>query len=155
MLPELPAWFDFVELAQRAVSFVLLAALFSLLFRVLPARRGLWRDVWVGGALTAAMFTLGKDLIITYVGRTGSSSAYGAAGSLAAVLLWVYYSSLVFLAGASFTHEWARQFGSLRDNRVGGSECLPPAGQKPSPESSSPSDESASSSSSTSTATSS
>ena len=61
------------------------------------------------------MFTLGKDFIVGYVSKTGSSSAYGAAGSLAAVLLWVYYSSLVFLLGASFAHEWARQFGTLRD----------------------------------------
>lgn len=115
-LPEdLPAWFNIVDWLQRAVSFALLAGIFALLYRVLPAKRGKWRDVWVGGVFTAAMFTLGKDFIVGYVTKTGSSSAYGAAGSLAAVLLWVYYSSLVFLLGASFAHEWARQFGSLRD----------------------------------------
>lgn len=112
---DLPAWFDIVDWVQRAFSFALLAGIFALLYRVLPAKRGKWRDVWVGGVFTAAMFTLGKDFIVGYVTKTGSSSAYGAAGSLAAVLLWVYYSSLVFLIGASFAHEWARQFGSLRD----------------------------------------
>ncbi len=117
---DLPSWFDAVGWIQYSVSFLLLAGIFSLLFRVLPAGRGKWGDVWVGGIVTAAMFTVGKDFIIGYVGKTGGSSAYGAAGSLAAVLLWVYYSSLIFLLGASFTHEWARQFGSLGDHEVGG-----------------------------------
>ncbi len=119
---DLPSWFNAVEWTQYGVSFLLLAGIFSLLFRVLPAGRGKWSDVWVGGLVTAAMFTVGKDFIIGYVGKTGGSSAYGAAGSLAAVLLWVYYSSLIFLLGASFAHEWARQFGSLGDHAVGGTE---------------------------------
>ena len=123
----LPPWLNIVEWVQLGASFLLLAGIFSLLFRVLPAKRPKWRDVWVGGIFTAAMFTLGKDFIVSYVGKTGSSSAYGAAGSLAAVLLWMYYSSLVFLVGASFAHEWARQFGSLRNDAVGGEKGIPPS----------------------------
>jgi membrane protein len=158
---SLPPWLNLVEWLQLGVSFALLAGIFSLLFRILPAKRPKWRDVWVGGVFTAAMFTVGKDFIVGYVGQTGSSSAYGAAGSLAAVLLWVYYSSLVFLVGASFAHEWARQFGSLRNESVGGSDGIPPPprassrrSRRQASESASPS-ESEGSDSSTSTATSS
>lgn len=160
-LPEddtLPAWLNLVDWLQRGVSFLLLGAIFSLLFRTLPAKKTRWRDVWVGGLFTAALFTLGKDFIVSYVGRSGSSSAYGAAGSLAAVLLWVYYSSLVFLVGASFAHEWARQFGSLRGDRIGGSEGISAPGTQSSASrelASSREAASSSSSSSTSTATSS
>ncbi|MGP1310274.1 MAG: YihY/virulence factor BrkB family protein [Phycisphaerales bacterium] len=148
----LPAWLNLVEWLQIGVSFALLAGVFSLLFRMLPAKRPKWRDVWVGGVFTALMFTLGKDLIVNYVGKSGGSSAYGAAGSLAAVLLWMYYSSLVFLIGASFAHEWARQFGTLRQDAVGGTACLPGDEDQPD-ESDSSKASSSSSSSSTSTAT--
>jgi membrane protein len=149
----LPPWLNIVEWVQLAASFLLLAGIFSLLFRVLPAKRPKWRDVWVGGIFTAAMFTLGKDFIVSYVGKTGSSSAYGAAGSLAAVLLWMYYSSLVFLVGASFAHEWARQFGSLRNEPVGGTAGIPSGASDQDPSASSSTE--SESSSSTSTATSS
>lgn len=167
-LPEgdgLPAWVNVVDWLQMAVSFLLLTGIFSLLYRVLPAKRPKWRDVWAGGVFTAALFTVGKDFIVGYVGRTGSSSAYGAAGSLAAVLLWMYYSSLIFLVGASFAHEWARQFGSLCDDPVGGAQGLPPPSANKDNDDrddddddqsdSASDDESPSSSSSTSTATSS
>jgi membrane protein len=150
---DLPPWFNAVDWIQSGVSFALLAGIFSLLFRVLPAGRGKWRDVWVGGMVTAAMFTVGKDFIIGYVGKTGGASAYGAAGSLAAVLLWVYYSSLIFLLGASFTHEWARQFGSLGDHAVGGSGGLNARKRQPSKAAPSEPESDSGSDSSTSTAT--
>jgi membrane protein len=70
-----------------------------------------WRDVWVGAAVTAVLFTLGKYLIGLYLGRAGVTSAYGAAGSFVAVLLWIYYSSLIFLFGAEFTRVYAIRNG--------------------------------------------
>ena len=73
-----------------------------------------WRDVWLGAAVTAVLFTIGKSLIGIYLGRAGVTSVYGAAGSLVLVLLWVYYSSQLLFLGAEFTRQYALGFGSLR-----------------------------------------
>src|SRR5207249_559230 len=73
-----------------------------------------WRDVWVGAFVTALLFTLGKYLIGLYLGRSGVTSAYGAAGSLVVILLWVYYSSQIFLFGAEFTQVYANSYGEPR-----------------------------------------
>jgi membrane protein len=93
-------------------SFVLTTALFAMIYKYLPDVRIQWRDVWIGAALTAVLFTIGKFLIGLYLGRSGVSSAYGAAGSLITVLLWVYYSSLIFFLGAEFTQVYASMYGS-------------------------------------------
>jgi membrane protein len=79
-----------------------------------------WHDVWIGAAVTALLFTLGKQLIGTYLGRSGITSGFGAAASLVAMVLWVYYSAQIFLLGVEFTWIWARRHGSLRDARSGG-----------------------------------
>jgi membrane protein len=75
-----------------------------------------WRDVWTGAAVTALLFSLGKVLIGLYIGRSGVTSSFGAAGSLVVLLLWVYYSAQIFLLGAEFTRTYARhrRFGHGR-----------------------------------------
>jgi membrane protein len=85
------------------VSVGLITLLFALIYKVLPDVDIAWRDVWIGAGMTAVLFTLGKFLLGLYLGREGVTSPYGAAGSLVLVLLWVYYSGLIFLFGAAFT----------------------------------------------------
>ena len=94
------------------VSFVITTILFAMIYKFLPDVRIEWRDVWIGAGLTAVLFTIGKFLIGLYLGRSGVSSTYGAAGSLITVLLWVYYSSLIFFLGAEFTRVYASLYGS-------------------------------------------
>jgi membrane protein len=94
------------------LDLVVLTALFALIYRFLPDAKIAWRDVWLGAALTAILFTLGKFLIGFYLGRAGVGSAYGAAGSLAVLLVWLYYASQIFLFGAELTKAYANQVGS-------------------------------------------
>jgi membrane protein len=91
---------------ELAVSLPVLTGLFALLFKYVPDVQLHWRDVWLGGGATAVLFTLGKAAIGYYIGHVSVGSAYGAAGSLIALLLWVYYSALIFFFGAEFTHAW-------------------------------------------------
>jgi membrane protein len=78
-----------------------------MIYKFLPDVQIQWKDVWIGAVLTSILFTVGKYLIGLYLGSSGVSSAYGAAGSLVTVLLWVFYSSLIFLVGAEFTQGYA------------------------------------------------
>jgi membrane protein len=94
------------------VSFVFVTILFALIYKFLPDVRIQWKDVWIGAALTSLLFTIGKFLIGLYLGSSGVTSAFGAAGSIITVLLWVYYSSLIFFLGAEFTQVYATQYGS-------------------------------------------
>ncbi len=94
------------------ISFLLITVLFAMIYKYLPDVRIEWRDVWIGAALTSVLFTIGKVLIGLYLGRSGVSSTFGAAGSLITVLLWVYYSGLIFFLGAEFTQVYASQYGS-------------------------------------------
>jgi membrane protein len=91
---------------------VVITILFALIYRFLPDAIIAWRDVWLGAFLTSALFTLGKFLIGLYLGQAGVGSAYGAAGSLAVLLVWLYYSAQIFLFGAELTKAYANQFGS-------------------------------------------
>lgn len=100
-----------LQIATWLGSFVITAALFAIMFRYLPDARIAWRDVSAGAIGAAILFVLGKSIIGFYLGRMNPGSAYGAAGSLAVVLIWVYYTSMVILAGAEFTEEWTRQYG--------------------------------------------
>jgi membrane protein len=93
------------------LSFIVITGLFALIFKVLPDAKVAWRDVWIGAALTAVLFTIGKFAIGLYLGKSNVASAYGAAGSLVIVLVWVYYSAQILLYGAEFTQVYANRFG--------------------------------------------
>ena len=101
-----------VHVAGSAVTFALVTVLFAAIFKVLPDAEIAWRDLWLGAALTAAFFTVGKLALAWYLGRAATSSAHGAAGSFVLILLWVYYSSLILLFGASLTRVVARERGA-------------------------------------------
>jgi len=90
-----------------AVSLVVIAALFAMILKVLPDGRVTWRDALMGGALTSVLFTIGKTGLAFYLGKAAPGSAYGAAGSLVVIVLWLYYASLILLFGAEFTKVWA------------------------------------------------
>jgi membrane protein len=94
------------------ISLVLISFLFAVIYKVLPDVALQWRDVLVGAIATAVLFTIGKSLIGWYIGRSTVASAYGAAGALFVVLLWIYYSAQIFLFGAEFTKIYARSHGS-------------------------------------------
>ena len=89
------------------VSFGLISVMFAAIYKVLPDRSLEWRDVWIGAVVTGALFTVGKSLIGWYLGTSAIASSYGAAGGLLLVLLWVYYSSEIFLLGAEFTRAYS------------------------------------------------
>jgi membrane protein len=97
---------------SAVISFALIAVLFAAIYKVLPDRRLEWRDVITGSLITSLLFTIGKSLIGWYLGSSTIASAYGAAGALLIILLWVYYSSQIFLLGAEFTKAYANQHGS-------------------------------------------
>jgi membrane protein len=94
------------------ISFLVITFLFALIFKFLPDVKIAWRDVWTGAALTSILFNLGKAAIGFYLGSSSVASAYGAAGSLIILLLWVYYSAQILLFGAEFTQVYANQYGS-------------------------------------------
>jgi membrane protein len=93
------------------VSLAIITLIFALLFKILPDAKIQWRDVWVGAFITTILFTLGKYLIGFYLGSSSINSAYGAAGSVVIILIWVYYSTLIFLFGAEFTSVYAAHLG--------------------------------------------
>lgn len=105
---------DFLQVANFVASFVAITLLFAMTYRILPDVRIEWRDVWLGSLLTALLFVVGKTLIGLYLGSTGVASAYGAAGSLVVILLWVYYSSLIFFFGAELSRVHSRRFRAAR-----------------------------------------
>jgi membrane protein len=100
-----------LEAFNTIVSLTVITGLFAALFKVMPDAKIQWRSVWVGAAVTALLFVTGKFLIGFYLGKSNPGQAYGAAGSLAVLLLWVYYSSIILLFGAEFTETWADQRG--------------------------------------------
>ena len=100
------------HLLDIVVSFAFVTLLFAMIYKFVPDVEIQWKDVWIGAALTSILFTIGKFLIGLYLGTSSVASAYGAAGSLITILLWVFYSSLIFLCGAEFTQGYASTFGS-------------------------------------------
>jgi membrane protein len=109
-------WYFLAIATNALVDFMLAAVMFALIYKMMPRVYVQWRDVWIGAIFTALLFTIGKTLIGLYVGRSGVTSGFGAAGSLVVVLLWVYYSAQIFLIGAEFTWVYANAFGSRRTN---------------------------------------
>lgn len=103
------------ELLWQALNFVfslsVITGLFALIFKYVPDAAIKWRDVWLGAAVTAALFTIGKFLLALYLGKAAVGSSYGAAGSLIALVVWVYYAAQILLLGAEFTQVQARRSG--------------------------------------------
>lgn len=110
----LGGWEVLAEVINATAAFSLTTAIFAFIYKFMPRVKVAWRDVWLGAIVTALLFTVGKTLIGLYIGRSSASSAFGAAGSFIVVLIWVYYSSQVFLMGAEFTWVYANTFGSMR-----------------------------------------
>ena len=106
--------YDLLAILSSFIAFGVIACLFAVIYKVLPDAPLSWHDVWIGAAITAGMFSLGKYVIGLYLGSSGVASSFGAAGSLIALLLWVYYSAQIFFLGAEFTRQYALGFGSLR-----------------------------------------
>jgi membrane protein len=100
-----------LHLAGELFSFAVTWLMFAGILKFLPDAKIEWRQVWVGSFITALLFTIGKALIGLYLGKSGAASAYGAAGSLMLIVLWLYYASLIFLMGAEFTKVWALSRG--------------------------------------------
>lgn len=103
----LPRSAEVLSLMNFGLSFLIITALFAAIYKLLPNRRLAWMDVFVGALVTAFLFTIGKSLIGWYLGTAGIASLYGAAGALMVVLIWIYYSTQIFLLGAEFTRAWA------------------------------------------------
>jgi membrane protein len=101
------------RLLELAVSLAVLTLGFALLFKYVPDAEIRWRDVWLGGLVTAIFFTVGKTAIGYYLGHASVGSAYGAAGSMVVLLVWVYYSALIVFFGAEFTQAWATRHGGV------------------------------------------
>lgn len=107
-------WQVLASILDFVLSFAFTTSVFALIYKTMPRVRVDWSDVWIGAAVTALLFTAGKFLIGLYIGKSGITSGFGAAGSLVVVLLWVYYSAQIFLLGAEFTWAYAQTFGSRK-----------------------------------------
>jgi membrane protein len=103
-----------LQIVSSTISLVVIACLFAVIYKMLPDAPLSWSDVGVGSIVTALLFTAGKYAIGYYLARSGAASGFGAAGSLVALLLWIYYSAQIFFFGAEFTRHFALHFGSLR-----------------------------------------
>lgn len=107
----LPAPEVVLQALELVISLAVITGLFAMMFKVLPDAQVAWSDVWIGAALTALLFTIGKFAIGLYLGKSDVGSAYGAAGSLVIILVWVYYSAQILLFGAEFTQVYANTVG--------------------------------------------
>ncbi len=96
---------------ELVASLAVLAVLFAAIYKILPDAKVQWSDVWVGGVVTALLFVVGKFALGYYLGRSEPGSAFGAAGALAIILVWVYYAGMIILFGAEFTQRWAESRG--------------------------------------------
>ncbi|MFZ6819022.1 YihY/virulence factor BrkB family protein [Undibacterium sp. Ji22W] len=104
-----------LSILAGGIGFSVIATLFAVIYKMLPRMRLSWHDVFIGSLGTAALFTLGKISIGLYIGNGSIANSFGAAGSIVALLLWVYYSAQIFFLGAEFTRHYALHFGSLKD----------------------------------------
>jgi membrane protein len=105
----------FLQTINFLVSFAVIAGLFGLMFKYVPAAKISWKDVLVGAVGTALLFAIGKHLLGLYLGKASVGSTYGAAGSLVAVVVWIYYSAQMFFFGAQFTRVYAEAHGVKRE----------------------------------------
>lgn len=101
-----------LQLANLVISIGVITVLFALIYKYLPDAEIAWRDVWLGAFVTSVLFSLGKMLIGLYLGNSAVASSFGAAGSLALLLIWIYYSAQILFFGAEFTQVYANNYGS-------------------------------------------
>jgi membrane protein len=109
LLPDVP---PLLQIANFVISFAIVMLLFAMIYKIVPDVVIAWSDVWIGAAVTALLYTIGKYLIGVYLGTSSTASAYGAAGSLVVILVWVYYSAQILFLGAEFTKVYAMKYGS-------------------------------------------
>jgi membrane protein len=109
----LPEWM--LQLANFVVAFGIMTLVFAVMYKWLPDTHIAWSDVWIGAAVTALLFDIGKALVGLYLGKLAIESSYGAAGSIVALMLWMYYSAQIVFFGAEFTQVYARHHGSRAD----------------------------------------
>ena len=108
----LPGGATLWQIINLALSLGVITLLFALIFKVIPDAKVRWRDVWLGAAVTAVLFTIGKQLLGLYLGKAAVGSSYGAAGSIVALVVWVYYAAQILFVGAEFTQVHARHRGA-------------------------------------------
>ncbi|WP_418317188.1 YihY/virulence factor BrkB family protein [Piscinibacter sakaiensis] len=116
--PQLPGWEMLLAAVNQVLSFALVTVMFAMIYKLMPRARIEWRDVMLGAVTTAVLFSIGKWLISFYIGSSGIGSGFGAAGSLVALLVWIYYSAQIFLLGAEFTWVYAHAHGSRTNEPV-------------------------------------
>ncbi len=114
----MPALGIVMQVGALAISFGVITLLFAFLFKFLPDVKVAWRDVWIGAVLTSFLFVVGKVGLGLYLGKAAAASAYGAAGSLVIMLLWIYYSAQILFFGAEFTQVYSRRHGSRYDPKA-------------------------------------
>ncbi len=112
--PLFGGWEMLLQAVNLIVGFGLTTVVFAMIYKLMPRVSVQWHDVWLGAAVTAFLFTVGKFLIGLYIGKSGVASGFGAAGSLVIVFIWVYYSAQIFFVGAEFTWVYAQTFGSMK-----------------------------------------
>lgn len=112
--PQFKDWAMLVNMLDIVFSFVMTTAMFALIYKFMPSVKIRWDEVWIGAVITAILFTGGKLLIGLYIGRSAIASGFGVAGSLIALLVWVYYSAQIFLLGAEFTWAYSGIYGSRK-----------------------------------------
>jgi membrane protein len=105
----IPQWENLIQILNYVIPVIMATILFSAIFKFLPEADLNWRNTLIGGALTAVLFSVGQILISYYLGNSSIASAYGAAGSLLVILVWIYYSAQIFYFGAAFTKEYAER----------------------------------------------
>ena len=114
----LPAWEFLLMAINIAISLGISTVLFAMIFKFMPTVPIRWHDVWIGAGVTAVLFEVGKAGIGLYLGKSGVSDSFAAAGSLVVVLAWVYYAAQIFLLGAEFTKVYANEHGSVEGNKA-------------------------------------
>jgi membrane protein len=113
-----PGWEAVLQVINLLVSLVIATLLFAMIYKLMPSTPIAWRDVWVGAAVTAVLFEIGKLLIGLYLGKSAVTESFAAAGSLVVLLAWVYYAAQIFLLGAEFTKVYADEHGSLSGQKA-------------------------------------
>jgi membrane protein len=114
----MPGWETLLHLLNTAVSVSILTLLFGMIFKLMPSTPVRWQDVWIGALVTALLFEVGKLAISLYIGKSGMSEAFQAAGSLVVLLAWVYYAAQIFLLGAEFTKAYSDAHGTPSGRRA-------------------------------------